>query len=99
MTDEELGRKLDTLIAVTKLAHRDALARTRDDVRSDKVNAAILDATTDWKSSGKMQSAVAKKTKSSTRTVRERISDLIDMGALDRRGGGPTTEYKTSGLI
>lgn len=99
MTNDDIGRKLDTLISIAKLAHRDAIARARAEVRVDKVNAAILDASVDWIGSGKMQSAVASKTSSSTRTVRDRISDLLDMGALDKRGAGPTVEYRANGLI
>lgn len=51
----------------------------------------------DW--AGKLQAAVAKKTKAATRTIQERIADLMAQGVLDKRGGGPTTEYKASGLI
>ncbi|HZS30346.1 MAG TPA: hypothetical protein VFA37_03750 [Gaiellaceae bacterium] len=104
--DDEIGlkldlisQKLDQLIVITKLAQWSAIAKTQTEVRSDKINAAILDASTGWVRAGKMQAAVAKKTKSSTRTVRERIADLVAMDALEKRGGGPTMEYKACGLI
>ena len=99
MDNQDLGEKLDQLISITKLANWSAIAASQAEVRSDGINAAILDASTDWVRSGKMQEAVAKKTKSSTRTVRDRIGDLVTMGALETRGGGPSTEYKANGLI
>lgn len=99
MDDDELAKKLDALITVTKLANWGAIAETRTHVRADLINGAILDASTDWIRSGTMQKAVAKQTKSGTRTVRDRIGSLVTMGALETRGGGPTTEYKACGLI
>ena len=99
MDDAELGEKLDQLIRITKLANWNAIAAAATEVRTDRIKAAILDATADWVRSGRMQTAVAKKTKSSTRTVRDRIGELVAMGALETRGGGPTLEYKASGLI
>ena len=68
-------------------------------IRADKVNAAILDASAQWVGAGAMQSKVATKTGASTRTIQDRIADLLATGVLDKRGGGPTTEYRASGLI
>jgi len=95
----EIVEKLDQIATILRLAHRDAIDRTREAIRSDKVNAAILDGSVQWVRAGKLQTAVATKAKTSERTVRDRIADLIADGLLDKRGGGPTTEYKASGLI
>jgi hypothetical protein len=98
MTNEVVER-LDQIAAILRLAHRDAIERTRTAIRSDKVNAAILDGSTKWIAAGKLQAAVVSKTKTSSRTVQFRIADLLVDGLLEKRGGGPTTEYKASGLI
>jgi hypothetical protein len=96
---EELVERLDRVIAILQLAHGDAIERARARIRSDKVNASILDASAKWVTSAKMQTAVATKTKASTRTIQERIADLIAQGVLEKRGAASTTEYKASGLI
>lgn len=98
-SDDDVVARLDRITAILQLAHRDEIERARTQIRSDKVNAAILDASAKWIGSGAMQAKVAKKTKASTRTVRDRIADLLATGVLDKRGGGPTTEYRTNGLI
>ena len=52
-----------------------------------------------WTPSGKLSSAITKKTKTGTSTFKSRVADLLDGGLLEKRGGGPTTEYKATGLI
>lgn len=96
---QEVVERLDRISAILQLAHGDAIARARDRIRADKVNAAILDASTTWVPAGKMQSAVATKTKASTRTVQRGIADLIAQGVLEKRGAARTLEYRASGLI
>jgi hypothetical protein len=96
---EDVIERLDRITAILQLAHGDAIARARTRIRSDKVNAAILDASAKWVPSAKMQATVATKTKASTRTIQERIADLIAQGVLEKRGATRTTEYRASGLI
>jgi hypothetical protein len=38
-------------------------------------------------------------TKLGNSTVRQHIAELVAAGALLREGAGPTTKYKTSGVI
>jgi hypothetical protein len=97
--NDDVIDRLDRIAAILQLAHRDEIERARTEIRSDKVNAAVLDASTKWVGAGAMQSKVATKTRASTRTIQDRIADLLATGVLDKRGGGPTTEYKASGLI
>ena len=101
MTNDEIGRKLDTIASILRLAHRDAIARERASIRGDKINAAILDAVgiDSRTGSGALQKAVAKKTRTGERTVRDRLGELADMGALEKQGGGSKTEYRSTGLI
>ena len=98
MTDEVIER-LDRLTAITRIAHADAIERTKERIRSDKVNAALLDGAKKWVPAAALQKKVATKTKAATRTIQERIADLLAAGLLEKRGGGPTTEYKATGLI
>ena len=99
MTNEDVVERLDRITAILQLAHGEAIERARERIRSDKVNAALMDAATQWTGAKKLQTTVATKTKASTRTIQERIGSLLAHGVLEKRGGGPKTEYKASGLI
>jgi hypothetical protein len=97
---EEVVDRLDRLIAMFALANRDALTQVAREVRSDNVNAALLDATADdWVPAGALTEAVAKSTKVSPRTVRTRTAELLAAGALKRRGSGPSIQYRSTGVI
>jgi hypothetical protein len=98
MTDE-LVERLDRVIRILQLAHGDAIDRARTRIRSDKVNAAILDGARKWTPAGKLKAAVTKKTGTGATTFAERVADLLDNGGLEKQGGGPTTEYRATGLI
>jgi hypothetical protein len=99
VTNEEIGRRLDTIIAILQLAHYDSIDAARARVRADKTNAAILALTAKESPAGKLIQAVKQKTGESESTIKRRIATLVDLGALERSGGGPTTAYKTTGLI
>jgi hypothetical protein len=87
------------LIAIQQIAHRDVLDSARATIRGDKVNAAILDGAKEWTSSGKLSAAVRKKTGTGTSTFKSRVAELVEGGLLEKHGGGPTTEYRATGLI
>ena len=96
--NDDLGRKLDAIAAILKLVHRDQLEETRATIRSDTTYAAILDSTKRWTGAAKLQ-AGAKKKGSARSTTSKKIVELIEMGLLEKRGGGQTTEYKATSLI
>lgn len=98
-SEDAVIERLDRLITILRLAHRDGIERARVATRGDKVNAAILDATGKWVGAAGLQSSVMRKTRASKRTVQLRIADLLAEGMLEKRGGSSTTEYKSSGLI
>lgn len=99
MTNEDIGRRLDTIIGILQLAHREAIENARTAIRDDKVNAAILDVATKWTPAGKLRSAVKQKTKQSSATISRRLATLVDHGVLEKSGGGPTTAYRATGLV
>ena|SRR6267154_184807 len=99
MSNEDIVQRLDRLIAIQQLVHKDALASARASVREDKTNAAVLDATSGWVPAGKLKQSVIKKTKQSQPTVERRIAALVELGALDKHGGGGSVSYRTTGLI
>ena len=99
MSNEELGQRLDKIIAILQLAHREEIDVARAEVRSDNVRAALLDGSKTWAPAGKLTSSVRSKTRSSPATVNRRIGELLERGLLEKRGGGPATEYRATGLI
>jgi hypothetical protein len=99
MTDDELLGRLDKIQATLQLAFRPQLEHVRNAVRSDDVNASILDLSDDWIGSSALQQAVAKKTGKSTRTVRDRLPELAEQRILDVRGSEKRLEYRRTGLV
>lgn len=100
MTDDDIARRLDRMIAILQLANHDAIEKARATIRADTLNAAILDTAADWTPSGKLSTAVQRKEKGqSARTIARRIAALVDQGAVEKSGAGPSTKYKTTGLV
>lgn len=98
-TEEEILARLDKLVAIQQLVHREALEGARTSIRSDKVNAAILDATSKLTPAGKVLAEVKRKTGQSPATINRRIGALMELGLVERQGGGPATQYRSTGLV
>ena len=98
-SNDEILERLDKLVAIQQLAHREALESARVSIRADKVNAAILDATTKLTPAGKVVTDVRKKTGQSPATISRRIAFLMELGVVEKQGGGPATRYRSTGLI
>ena len=100
MTNEDVVKRLDTVIALLRLAHRDTLDAALVDIRGDKTNAAVLaQVGSDWVGTTKLQASVAKKSGAATRTVRDRLADLVKVGLIEKRGAGSATEYRAGDLL
>ena len=98
MADDELVRRLDTMIGILRIAHEDSLTKVRDEVRRDEAYAAILDLAADWTPAGKLRVAVVKLGQS-PRTFGNKTAELVGRGLLERRGAGPTVAYRATGLV
>ena len=48
---------------------------------------------------GKVVAEVKKKTGQSPATISRRIASLIEQGVVEKQGGGPATQYRSTGLI
>jgi hypothetical protein len=99
MDTDELGKKLDTLISILRIAYRKEIEAARATIREDKVNASILDLTTDWVTAGQLKASAMQKTKQSKPTVERRVAALVEQGVLEKRGAGGSVSYRASGLI
>ncbi len=99
-SDPEIIQRLDTMIAILRLAHADEIERAKEKLLSDKTNAALLKAAAGSKfvASGDLKKKVMKETGESEKTVQRRILGLVELGALEVRPTG-LAAYRASGLI
>ena len=98
-TDPELLERLDRIEQILAVAFAEQLDGFRASIRSDSVNAAILDTATDWIGSTELQKKVAQAVSMSTRSVRDRFPDLIARRVLQVRGSDARPEYRATGVI
>lgn len=99
MAEDETIRRLDTMIAILRLAYSREIENARTEIRADDVNRAVLDATAgDFVAAGDLKKKIAKATKQSEKTVQRRIADLLDLGLLEKRATGAAA-YRSTGLI
>lgn len=99
MSDPVVER-LDRVAAILALANRSAIAESRQEIRGDDLNVAILDAcSSDWAPAGEIWKKVSKKSKTSRSTFKRRITELVAEGALFRQGNPPAVTYRSSGLV
>lgn len=97
--ENDLGRKLDLLIALTRVGVREQLRRELKAIEDDPVSLAVLRQTSDWIAAGELKAAVKKDTKQSPATISRRIGELVSRGAIQRRGTGNSVSYRSSGLF
>ena len=98
--DAEVIECLELMLGVLQLAHHDAIERAGEYVRSDPVNAAILEACAEeWTPAGELYDRVQKQTGSAPRTITRRIGDLVTRRALRQRGATKSRAYRATGLV
>jgi hypothetical protein len=96
---DEVVERLDRILGVLSLAFADQIGAARDRIRANPIAAATLDVAVDWTAAGALQDAVIATTEAGKSTVRAKLAELVSLGALEVRGGGPSTEYRSTGLI
>lgn len=64
----------------------------------DDVSRHILVRARAWTPAGELRQSAIEATGQSEPTVKRRISKLVDLGALERRGNNRSTEYRNTGL-
>jgi hypothetical protein len=98
--EDALLERLDTLTALLRLAFAEPLRAAQEELRSDKVAAAVLDsARAEWIGAGELKERVAKSAKVSERTVQRTIAGLLERGLLRSEGATQSTRYRSSGVL
>jgi transcription initiation factor TFIIIB Brf1 subunit/transcription initiation factor TFIIB len=96
---DEIVRRLNLIEATLRVAFEPQITALSGRLRADDVAAAILDRTAEWVGSGGLQKAVAKATGKTTRTVQNRLPELVAHGAIETRGPEARPEYRRTGLV
>jgi predicted HTH transcriptional regulator len=96
---ESIERRLDLLIALTRIGVADALDRQRRAVRDDPVSFEIVRAAAEPVGAGQLKEHVRTATGQSKATVERRLADLVSTGALARHGSGNQITYRSTGLF
>jgi hypothetical protein len=97
--EKEIVRRLDLIQATLRVAFEPQITAVRETLHADDVAAGILDQTTEWVGSGDLQKAVARATGKTSRTVRNRLAELVTRGAVETRGSDAAPEYRRTGLV
>ena len=95
---KNISNKLSQLVVLTKVANAKVIAETKEEIKKDPIYRALLDLADGSLSSAQLVVKVKKRTKVSERTVRGRISELVEKGALTLVRKGKEIYYENSGL-
>jgi predicted transcriptional regulator len=98
-TLSEISEKLDTLIALTRIANRTALEEYRQQITKDKVYSKIMEKLDEPLTYGALSKIVADELAVAEITVKKKIAELKDMGLLKTAKKGRESYYERSGLV
>lgn len=100
MSEEDVLRRLDSIIGILNLAFADPIERARNKILADQVMAAILEELgTETYTAADILGKVVAATKQSERTVQQRIATLVSQRIVERIGSGSKISYHSTGLI
>jgi len=94
----EISRKLSQLIILTKLSSSKFIEETKKEIRKDKVFRTIMELADGSSGSTQLKQKVMASTKVSKPTVKRRMSELVEKGALTSTRKGKEVYYENSGL-
>jgi hypothetical protein len=97
---EQLGVQLTRIERLLAIGFAPQVEAAREQAGvADAVTAEILSRTSSWTSAGDLNHRVGKAAGQSERTVQRRLTQLVEIGALERRGQTTSTEYRSTGLL
>ena len=103
MTEEDelksIAHKLDVLIAISRLANKERIEAYSNQIKQDAVYAKILENTLEPTTYGNLSKAVAEATNTAEITVKRKIADLREIGAIEVQRQGREAIYENTGLL
>jgi len=91
--------KLDTLIALMKLVYSEPIKRVREQITSDPIFRAILELADGTREYTVLAEEVARRTGKHIRTVKAKISKLLEIGAIRAIRQGKRVYYINTGIL
>jgi len=95
---KEISRKLSQLIILFKMTNQEKIDEIAEQIKKDKVARSILEFADGSLSVKSLKKKVIMSVKVSEKTVRNRIYELVDKGALIAYRKGKENYYENSGL-
>lgn len=95
---EQISNKLSQLIVLARLSSSKIIAETKEEIEKDPVSQALLALSDGSLSSTQIAEKAMEQAKASERTVRRRIAELVEKGALTPVRKGKEIYYENSGL-
>jgi Fic family protein len=97
---EQLETQLIRIERLLAIGFAEQLAARREEAGlGGQVSVAILERSATWMPAGPLKAAVEAATKQSSMTVKRRLKDLLEAGALEKSGKGSSTAYRSTGLL
>lgn len=94
-----IAKKLDILIAISRLAYRERIDIYAKQIRSDPISAKILEVASEPIPYGSLSKQVADATGAAEITVKRKLADLRDAGVLVVKKQGRDAIYENAGLL
>lgn len=97
MNDEDVIERLDTIITLLSLEKREMLQAELEEL--DDAHIDILRQTETWTEPSEFKDELAEEHEVSTRTIENKVADLVDSALLNSKGNAPATEYKRASVF
>lgn len=98
VTLKDVVDRLDQIIVLLKLANRDVIRKTKEEIMKDPVSRKILELADGTREYTVLAEEVSKATGRSVRTVKARISELSEKGAIRGVRKRGRVYYQPTGL-
>ncbi len=96
---KDVVNRLDALIALMKLIYSEQIKRVREQITSDPVFRAILELADGTREYTVLAEEVARKTGKHIRTVKAKISKLLETGVIKAIRQGKRVYYINTGIL
>ncbi len=94
-----IADKLDVLIAISRLANKEKIQSYSDQIKKDPIYSKILEITMEPTSYGNLSRVVAEATNAAEITVKRKVADLREIGAIAAKRKGRDAIYENTGLL
>lgn len=95
---KEISKKLSQLIVLWKITNIETIKNRKEEIVKDETSKKILELADGQLSSSLLKHEIIKEYEVSERTIKRRLRELLDLGALVMNRKGSEIYYENSGL-